>query len=175
MSHFINYLSLITEWVLPHREGQWNKTTVDWTYPGYNKGLKTWKRLVLMHSFTLSKGKQPAGSIFTGLHVQKAYTSLGKYTSCPNAWAWAYAWANNKRIWLGWPKLHLHHMTKLPICPIELHRVKINQISFWRNRKILLVDFYPIGQMSSFVTWWRRCNLGYPRIWCTHLGRKYLN
>ncbi len=31
---------------------------------------------------------------------------------------------------LGCPRLHLYHTTKLPICPIELHRVKINPKKF---------------------------------------------
>ncbi len=37
---------------------------------------------------------------------------------------------------IGCPRLHLNQVTKLVICPIELHRVKINQKKFWCNRKI---------------------------------------
>ncbi len=37
---------------------------------------------------------------------------------------------------LGCPSLHLNQVTKLVICPIELHRVKINPPKIRRNRKI---------------------------------------
>ncbi len=90
---------------------------------------------------------------------------------------------------LGCTSLHLNQVTKLPICPIELHRVKINPKKIWRNRKIsrpplqtrssdprytiwisrlsqivfaLILNLWSsIWQMGSFVTWFR-CNLGHP-------------
>ncbi len=62
---------------------------------------------------------------------------------------------------LGCPSLHLNQVTKLLICPIELHRVKINQLFFWHNQNttsnFLGVDFDP----------WFRCKLGYPMV-CNH-------
>ncbi len=42
---------------------------------------------------------------------------------------------------LGCPRLHLNHMTKLAVCPIELHRVKVNGFFFYFGiRKLANMD-----------------------------------
>ncbi len=69
---------------------------------------------------------------------------------------------------LEWPRLHLHHVTKLLTCPIELHGVNFN----WNvpiSSKIFLLILTPwssIGQKSSLVPWYR-CNLGHLTVYPT--------
>ncbi len=57
-------------------------------------------------------------------------------------------------------------MTKLLICPIGLHGVKIKPKEIWQkfvnSFGLILTPWSPIGQMSSFVTWCR-CNYGHLR------------
>ncbi len=69
-----------------------------------------------------------------------------------------YATCDNYDTPIGCPRLHLNQVTKLPICPTELHRAKINQNIFRRlTSKKVLVDFGPIelnwanGQLCHLI------------------------
>ncbi len=56
---------------------------------------------------------------------------------------------------LGWPRLHLHHVTELLICPIGLHGVKINQSSELRGLRGWGLEFFGFCQFFFFGWLWR--------------------
>ena len=118
----------------------------------YNPSLCTHVGLVFC-SLTSSHHSRP-------LKIQMLYGYLYYFFQSSSSRCWSQIWGKlrvklmqfvSAIVSVGCPKLHLNHVTKLVICPTDLHWVKINQKKFWQKISDFVKNWSHLGQGLTLV------------------------